>query len=134
MVKVLLVDDEPVILRLFRAVLEGQDFAVETAASATEAIERLEHERYDLIVTDLKMETPAAGFDVVRAGRRLDPRPTLVLLTAFPVPTPEWKRVGADALFVKGANVTGLPAQLKKLLNPPPEPASTETLQRCVGS
>jgi CheY-like chemotaxis protein len=77
------------------------EFVVTTASSAREGIARLAQQAFDLVITDLRMESPMAGFEVVAATRGLVPRPVTVLLTAFPVPTDEWQRVGADTLLVK---------------------------------
>ena len=117
MIRSLLVDDDEAILQLFRTVLEMSDFAVDTAKSAAEAIEILGSKSYEVIISDLRMETSTAGFDVVRTAARQSPRPLIVLVTAFPVPASEWRKSGADALYVKGANTMALPEQLKELLN-----------------
>ncbi|MGZ4815663.1 MAG: hypothetical protein ACXVZV_09655 [Terriglobales bacterium] len=69
------------------------------------------------MVTDLRMETPLAGYEVVKAARALSPRPAIALVTAFPVPATEWKQVGADALFVKGQNTAKLGEDLQQLVN-----------------
>ena len=117
MMKVLLVDDEPTTQRLVTAVLNMHGYAVSTANSAQEAIPLLVPDAFDIVVTDLRMETPLAGFEVVAAAKRLAPRPIIVILTAFPVPVPDWQNAaGADALCVKGAGYANLPNQLKDLL------------------
>jgi DNA-binding response OmpR family regulator len=116
MSKALLVDDEEPILRLFGTILERDGFSVTTAGSASMACNLLRQNAYDIVVTDLKMETPSAGFDVVRASNLSRPRPVIVLLTAFPVPASQWRNAGADALIVKGEDTRGLPARLKALL------------------
>jgi PAS domain S-box-containing protein len=53
--RVLAVDDEPVILDLLVDVLSGAHHSVDTAASGHEALRKLERGRYDLILLDLKM-------------------------------------------------------------------------------
>ena len=116
MFKTLLIDDEEAILRLLTQVLEMDEFVVTTASSAQEAIAILARHEFDLVVTDLRMETPLAGFDVVRAVTRLTPQPVTVILTAFPVPTDQWQQSGADALFVKGTDALALPLRLKAVL------------------
>lgn len=116
MIRTLLVDDDEAILHLFRTVLELDGFAVDLAISASEAILALAKETYDVVVTDLRMETNTAGFDVVRVAVQLIPRPLVVIVTAFPVPASEWRRTGADALYVKGSSMMGLPQQVKELL------------------
>jgi hypothetical protein len=69
------------------------------------------------VLTDMRMETATAGFDVVRAARQLDPRPVIAILTAFPISPTEWRPSGADTLMVKGAEIMSLPDKLLSLLN-----------------
>lgn len=116
MISTLLVDDDIAILELFRTVLQMDGFEVDIASSAGQAIPALERKPYHVVITDLRMETSTAGFDVVRAAVQLVPRPLVVVVTAFPVPAAEWRKTGADALFIKGANTTALSDQLKELL------------------
>lgn len=117
MTRVLLVDDDDSILQLFCTVLEMNGFEVITAASAADALASIEDQSFEMIITDLHMESPSAGFEVVRAAHNLSPRPIIVIVTAYPVPSAEWRRTGADALYVKGANTMALPEQLKELLH-----------------
>ncbi len=116
MLKALLIDDEPAVLDVLSTLLERDGFSVLTAASAAEGSAVLAQKQVDIVVTDLRMESPLAGFEVVRAARRIEPRPVIVLLTAFPVPTSDWRSAGADALVVKGVKPGQLPKYLKGLL------------------
>ena len=117
MCRVLLVDDEEAIRKLLSSVLEMADFEVTTAGSAREGIQKLGTEPFDLVLTDLRMETPLAGYEVVKAARNLSERPVSVIVTAFPVPPSEWRSVGADALFTKGMETIHMADQLKKLIS-----------------
>lgn len=117
MIRVLLVDDDTSILQLFCTVLEMNGFEVITATSAAEALALIDQSSFEMVITDLRMENPTAGFDVVRAAQTIIPRPIIVIVTAFPVPSAEWRRTGADALYIKGANTMALPEQLKELLH-----------------
>jgi CheY-like chemotaxis protein len=112
----LLIDDEENIRTLLKTVLEMSDFAVQTASSAQSAIEILQSQTFDVVISDLRMETQFAGYDVARVASRLDPRPVVVLVTAFPIPTAEWRSVGADALFTKGTDTLQLASRLAKIL------------------
>jgi CheY-like chemotaxis protein len=104
--RILIVDDEPSILSLLRLVLEGENYEVDTAASAADAARKLDEQSFQLVITDIRMETPTAGFEVVRAARRVAGDVPVALLTAFPVPTNDWKQAGADTLFMKGMDST----------------------------
>ncbi len=117
MCRVLLVDDEEAIRRLLSSILEQADFEVTTAASAREGIQKLGAEAFDLVLTDLRMETPLAGYEVVKAARNLSRRPVSVIVTAFPVPPSEWRSIGADALFTKGLETLHMADQLRKLMS-----------------
>ena len=132
MIRTLLVDDDEAILQLFRTVLELSDFTVDTAKSAAEALVELSAKSYEIVISDLRMETSTAGFDVVRAAVQHSPRPLVVLVTAYPVPASEWRKSGADALYVKGANTLALPEQLKSLLHQTQrvQPAAQASLRR----
>jgi CheY-like chemotaxis protein len=117
MFSVLLVDDEEMVLQILAEVLANDGFNVQTAGSAAQATAILGEENvFDIVMTDLKMESPHAGFEVVKAATQVRPRPMIVVLTAFPVPASDWRDAGADALFVKGANTLELPKQLRSLL------------------
>jgi CheY-like chemotaxis protein len=100
--RLLLVDDDRLILGCFTAILEAVGFDVRAVASATEAAIALRQDEFDLVVTDMAMETPTAGYDVLRAAQDGPYQPEVVILTAFPLPKVEWQRRGAKALFLKG--------------------------------
>ncbi len=115
--RVLLVDDEPAIRELLGAILERESFEVVAAASAEEAVAHLDSKSFDAVVTDIRMETPLAGFQVVKRAAVAEPRPAILIVTAFPISPTEWKEAGADALFMKGQEIMRLPDMLRAFLN-----------------
>jgi CheY-like chemotaxis protein len=115
MFRILIVDDEPAILGLLKTVLELSSFEPHTARSAAEAKKILSQQSFDVVLTDMRMESNTAGFDVVRAARQLNPRPVIAILTAFPMSPAEWRLSGADVLLVKGADLMSLPEKLTNL-------------------
>ncbi len=116
MIKALLVDDEDLIRDMLVTMLERNGLSVVTANSAAAGTAMLSREQVDIVITDIRMESPAAGFEVVKAANRRVPRPVIVILTAYPLPAAEWRDAGADALVLKGANTLTLPKRLKSLL------------------
>lgn len=116
MFKALLVDDEEAVRGMLAKMLERDGFSVLTASSAAIGMAMLAEGEIDIVITDLRMESPLAGFEVVKAANGMVPRPVIVLLTAFPVPVSDWKSAGADALVVKGTNTGSLAKQFKALL------------------
>jgi CheY-like chemotaxis protein len=89
--RVLVVDDEPSILTTLRAILELQGFEVDAAGSAMEAIQKLQAAVFQMVITDMRMETATAGYDVVRAAQAQPYQPISVLLTAYPPEEAEWR-------------------------------------------
>ncbi|UCC89367.1 MAG: response regulator transcription factor [Anaerolineales bacterium] len=78
--KILVVDDEPKIVRVLKGYLESAGFQVIAAYDGTEALAVFRHETPDLIVLDL-MLPEVDGLDVARAIRRESDVP-LIMLTA----------------------------------------------------
>ena len=115
MLRILIVDDEAAILTMLKIVMESASFQVETAHSAAQAVASIKSRKFDVVLTDMRMETPNAGYDVIRAARQLQPRPVIAILTAFPIASAEWKQSGADALLIKGSEVLRLPETLLSL-------------------
>ncbi len=115
--RILLVDDELAILLTLKAILEMNGFEVETASSAREAVARLQNGgTYHMVITDMKMEHDTAGFDVIRAAKKVKDQPATAVLTAFPSLGSAWKSEGADQMLVKPMNTEDLLRQIEVLL------------------
>ncbi len=114
--RILLVDDELAILLTLKAILEINGFEVETAASAKEARQKLESSQYHMVITDMRMETETAGYDVIRAARAQSYKPATAILTAYPSLGSDWKSQGAQSLLVKPVNTEEMLRQLEALL------------------
>lgn len=89
--RILLVDDDLAVLLTLKAVLELHGFEVDTAASSAEAFARLESGVYQMVISDLRMETEEAGLEVLRAARRQAYDPATALLTAYPPSGEHWR-------------------------------------------
>jgi len=114
--RVLLVDDEVAILLTLKAVLEINGFTVDTATSAREAEHKLRNADYHMVITDMRMESDAAGIDVVKAAKSAACNPAVAVLTAFPDEGEDYASDGADELLVKPMNVQQLVVQMEALL------------------
>jgi len=114
--KVLLVDDEVTVLLTMKAVLEISGFDVDTAASVIDAKRKLKLREYQMVITDMRMESDAAGREVVQAARNAPYHPAVALLTAFPLSDDDWQEMGADKMLVKPMQTVVLLRQIEKLL------------------
>ncbi|MBE7559156.1 sigma-54-dependent Fis family transcriptional regulator [bacterium] len=82
MARILIVDDDPDVLHSFRRMLRDDPHAVETCRSGEEALGLLERDDYDLVVMDIRMGG-MSGLETLRAISRLEPRPFVILMTAY---------------------------------------------------
>ena len=76
--RVLVVDDEPAIVRTLRMSLMAHGFDVDTAGAANEALERYDRARPDVVLLDLNLPG-GDGFDVIRGIRARGNTPIIVL-------------------------------------------------------
>lgn len=79
--KVLIVDDEPLMLRFMADVLKRQGKEVILAKDGKEAIQMLNEEMVDLVITDMKMPQKN-GLDVLAHAKSLSPSLLVILATA----------------------------------------------------
>src|SRR5271156_597402 len=89
--RVLLVDDDPTARLTLKTVLEAGGYNVDSAASAAEAVGKLDAGEYELVLSDLQMESPEAGLKVIAHARMMDYKPATALITTYqnekPAPT-----------------------------------------------
>jgi DNA-binding response OmpR family regulator len=119
--RILLVDDDLAVLLTLKAVLELHGFEVETAGSSVEALARMKASIYQMVISDLRMETEEAGLEVIRTARRQAYDPATALLTAYP-PSEEhrdgedWTGENSDSLLIKPLGTGDLLRQVEALL------------------
>ena len=64
---ILVIDDEPQVRTVFEEALTGQGYSVDLAEDGTQAIEKVEGKRFDVVICDLKMP----GIDGLETIRRI---------------------------------------------------------------
>jgi CheY-like chemotaxis protein len=81
--RVLLVDDNVTSRLTLKTVLEAGGYSVDAAASAAEAVDKLDEYQYALVLSDLQMESPEAGLKVLAHARLMDYKPATALVTTY---------------------------------------------------
>jgi CheY-like chemotaxis protein len=81
--RVLLVDDDPTSRLTLKTVLEAGGYNVDAAASAAEAVGKLDDGEYELVLSDLQMESPEAGLQVIAHARMMVYKPATALITTY---------------------------------------------------
>jgi CheY-like chemotaxis protein len=86
-----MVDDEPLVCESMRMMLELDGHEMDEAYSGSEALEKLDHRRFDLIFTDFFMPG-MRGDQLARQVRERSAQLPVVMITGFP-PHPAPKEV-----------------------------------------
>jgi DNA-binding response OmpR family regulator len=114
--RALLVDDEPNILLTLGLVLKSEGFDVQTAESAQSAKIQLCEANFDLLVTDLSLEQPLSGFEIIQLAKLKPVKPATVVISGFHDLLSGWREQGADAGLQKPADVQELLRTINHLL------------------
>jgi two-component system response regulator HydG len=80
--RILVVDDEPAMVQTLARGLGKRGFTVTTETSGTAALEHIEREDFDAVLTDLSMR-PIGGIELCERARALRPDLPVIVLTAF---------------------------------------------------
>lgn len=99
---ILVVDDEPGVLRLCQRLLERAGSQVSAVLNANQALNVLEHERIDLLLADIRMPG-LSGFQLMELARQRQPDISVVLMTGYGTVdiAIEALQRGADGLILK---------------------------------
>ncbi len=111
-----MVDDEPTIRLTLSTILEANGFQVQVASSAAEAHRVVISARFDLVITDMKMETDTAGFDVAEFATKQNPAPVVIVISAYPALSMDWLQRGVQGFFEKPTDTALLLRSITELL------------------
>jgi YesN/AraC family two-component response regulator len=119
--RILFVDDEEAIRLTLPAILEQHGFEVEVAGTVPEALEIINHQKFDILLTDLNIGAAADGFILVSAMRRCQPAAATFILTGYPdfQTALEAIRKQVDDYLTKPADIPTLVSTLKEKARQP---------------
>ena len=80
--KVLVVDDEAVIREGVKRILENSGFCVETCATGRMALEMIQEQEFQMVITDLKMPG-MGGMEVLKTIKILQPEVPVIIITGY---------------------------------------------------
>ncbi|MGZ8474455.1 MAG: sigma-54-dependent transcriptional regulator [Candidatus Deferrimicrobiaceae bacterium] len=80
--RILVVDDEPMIVSLLATVLRENGWDVTEAQSGTDGIDQLDRARFDVIHTDL-IRPGDTGIDLLRSAKEIHPDVEVILMTGY---------------------------------------------------
>lgn len=125
--KILIVDDDPDIIRALQVMLENQQYVVITARNKVEGIQKVKDENPDLAILDVMMDTTQEGFEMARELKK-DPKfksLPIILLTSidsktgvnFKSAAGEDDLIPVNSYIEKSAPPHELLAEVKKILS-----------------
>ena len=120
--RVLIADDEDMLRDTVRDVLTGYGCDVRTAEDGAVAVELIEREAFDLILSDIKMPRKS-GYDVFAAAKEANPNTPVILTTGFGYDpnhsVVRARREGLAAVLFKPFKVDQLLGEIRSALSPP---------------
>ena len=112
--KILILDDEEIVVTRLKAALEKEGYVVETFIDSRNAKQRIEENKYDIVVTDLKMAN-IDGMQLFHLVKDKYPETEVILISGFAT-----LKVVKDALQAGVRDVIAKPfkiSQIKELIN-----------------
>ena len=111
--KILVVDDDQNILRLYREELEDEGYTIVTASNGQEAMEVFERENPDLVSLDVLLPD-IDGIKLLRQMKEKRPRLPIIMSTASDY-RDDFAVWASEAYIVKSSDLTELKSTIKKL-------------------
>jgi len=116
--RILIADDDRTLRKGMGLELRDLNYAVHEASSVREAIELLQRERFDLVISDLKIPEVADGMKIIEETKRIDSNSMVLVITGYGSIelAVEAMKAGADDFITKDASVEEIKLKVGKLL------------------
>jgi len=130
--RLLFVDDESSIREMLPVILRRYGFQVTVAATVSEALQEITSKEFDLLLSDLNIESESDGYLVVRAMRATNPRCVIVILTGYPPLDTSMEKIhhNVDEYIAKPASADALIAILADRLAARKQEDAKELIKR----
>jgi DNA-binding NtrC family response regulator len=80
--KILILDDEPIVLKRLKPALEKSGYEIEVFSRSLEASDRIMEQDFDIVITDLKMEG-LDGMEFLTRVKDRSPATEVIVITGF---------------------------------------------------
>jgi DNA-binding NtrC family response regulator len=114
-IEIMVLDDEAIVCERLQAFLEKKGMSVETFTESRKALERIKEKRFDVVITDIKMEGPS-GIDVLLEVRKNSRGSEVIIITGYASSTTlrEAEAVGAFDYIAKPFKMSDMYDLVKK--------------------
>src|SRR4030066_592706 len=81
--KILILDDDPVIILSCKRILGAEGYSITTAEKGEDALNKLAKEDFDLLISDVRLPD-ISGMTVLKEARVIKPKTDVVIITGYP--------------------------------------------------
>jgi PAS domain S-box-containing protein len=120
--RILVVDDEPLLVTVLKSMLEGLGYRVEYRTTGVDALEAIRHQSgdnpFDLVVTDMTMPH-LSGADLAREVQRIRPGLPVILCTGFSerIDAERARTIGCQGFLMKPVSLKDLALLVRNVLD-----------------
>jgi len=83
MPKILIIDDEPDVLRFQQSYLKRRKYDVVTASNTPQALEAVKNNSPDLALCDMRLEKDTSGLDIIEQAKKIKPDLIIYVVTGL---------------------------------------------------
>ncbi len=80
--KIIIIDDDSLILRSIEKQLNNEDFELELINDPLVGLKRIENEKYSLVICDIRMK-PITGLELLKKIKLMHPDIPIIIMTGF---------------------------------------------------
>ena len=81
-VKILVIDDEKIVLNSCTRILSDEKYEVHTVETGAEGLHKLKNEEFDIVLTDLKMPE-ISGIEILKRIKEFYPDTIVIMMTGY---------------------------------------------------
>jgi len=116
MPRILVVDDEAHVRKLYTDFLTREGYRVDAVAGGDDAFSVLEKNKYDLVILDIELGDEESGLELLKKIKAQYPELPVVLNTAYSVYRADFHTWMADAYIMKSSDISQLKEQVQALV------------------
>ena len=114
--RVLVVNDDPASRLTLQTVLAAGGYHVDAAATAAEAVGKMDQQEYELILSDMQMESPQAGLRVLAHAELMTYEPATALVTTWQNSSPR-EQAGNGRVLIATEDIPDLLSTVAGLIS-----------------
>lgn len=126
--KILVVDDDAIVIKSCRRILEAEGFEVTSVPSADEALEKIKYYEFDLLLMDVKMPKHD-GIFLMREIKKNWPDIPIIVMSGYPTPETiaDVLKLGATQFIPKPFRPDELVKSVRQVIQKTPRKKSSPT-------